>query len=91
MEMISTTYLYLDHIYPHCRVDTHSACVCTPEMKFHIILVLRFQNCAWCICSQSQNIVRLGSGLYLYDYRFIIIIITLGPARLGWCVRDSVV
>ena len=83
MEMISITYLYLDHIYPHCLF--------TPEMKFHIILVLRFQNCAWCICSQSQNIVRLGSGLYLYDYRFIIIIITLGPARLGWCVRDSVV
>ena len=39
-----------------------------------------------CICSQSQNIVRLGSGLYLYDYRFIIIIITL-----GWCGRDSLV
>ena len=83
MEMVYThisTHMQHAHcIYPHCLCTVY-----TPEMKFHIILGLRFQNCA--LCSQSQNIVRLGPGKYLYDYRFIIIIITL-----GWCGRDSLV
>ena len=87
MKMISIPYLYLDHIYPHCRYP-QCLCVYTRDEVSHNFGA---QISELCICSQSQNTVRLGSGLYLYDYRFIIIIITLGPARLGWCVRDSVV
>ena len=76
------------HIYPHATCTLYIPtlpvyCVYTRDEVSHYFGA---QISELCICSQSQNIVRLGSGLYLYDYRFIIIIITLGVVAVtAWC------